>query len=212
MNKINMSIMSILPAIVLMPGMALAEGTAKLDSGNTAWMITATALVLLMTLPGLALFYGGMVRKKNVLSVCMQTIGIAALMSVLWVVCGYSLAFSNGNAFIGGLSKAFLKGVGYGTLSGTIPETVFVTFQMTFAIITPVLIIGKGHLEGNEYQVDFVPKVEVTVVVPASQLDAAVEAIVKAARTDKVGDGKIFVLDVERVVRIRTGEEDSDAL
>ncbi len=142
MNKINMSIMGILPVILLMPGMALADGPAKLNTGDTAWMITATALVLLMTLPGLALFYGGMVRKKNVLSVCMQTIGIAALMSVLWVVCGYSLAFSDGNAFIGGLSKAFLHGVGYGTLSGTIPETVFVTFQMTFAIITPVLIIG----------------------------------------------------------------------
>ncbi|GMQ99650.1 MAG: ammonium transporter [Zetaproteobacteria bacterium] len=142
MDKIKMSIMSILPAALLMPGLALAEEAPKLDSGDTAWMITATALVLLMTLPGLALFYGGMVRKKNVLSVCMQTIGLAALMSVLWVVCGYSLAFSDGNAFIGGLSKAFLSGVGYDTLSGTIPETVFVTFQMTFAIITPVLIIG----------------------------------------------------------------------
>jgi len=142
MNKIKMSIMSLLPAVLLMPGLALAEEAPKLDSGDTAWMITATALVLLMTLPGLALFYGGMVRKKNVLSVCMQTIGIAALMSVLWVACGYSLAFSDGNAFIGGLSKAFLSGVCYGTLSGTIPETVFVTFQMTFAIITPVLIIG----------------------------------------------------------------------
>jgi len=142
MNKIKISIMSLLPAALLVPCMALAEEAPKLDSGDTAWMITATALVLLMTLPGLALFYGGMVRKKNVLSVCMQTIGIAALMSVLWVVCGYSLAFADGNAFIGGLSKAFLNGVGYGTLSGTIPETVFVTFQMTFAIITPVLIIG----------------------------------------------------------------------
>jgi len=142
MNKIKMSIMSLLPVTLLVPGVALAEEAPKLDSGDTAWMITATALVLLMTLPGLALFYGGMVRKKNVLSVCMQTIGIAALMSVLWVVCGYSLAFADGNRFIGGLSKAFLNGVGYGTLSGTIPETVFVTFQMTFAIITPVLIIG----------------------------------------------------------------------
>ncbi len=142
MNKIKMSIMGILPIALLVPGIALAEEAPKLDSGDTAWMITATALVLLMTLPGLALFYGGMVRKKNVLSVCMQTIGIAALISVLWVVCGYSLAFADGNAFIGGLSKAFLNGVGYGTLSGTIPETVFVTFQMTFAIITPVLIIG----------------------------------------------------------------------
>jgi len=129
-----------LPLALLTPGLAFAEDT--LNSGDTAWMITATALVLLMTLPGLALFYGGMVRKKNVLSMCMQTIAIASLMSVLWVVCGYSLAFGEGSAFIGGLSKAFFSGVGYDTLSGTIPESVFATFQMTFAIITPVLIIG----------------------------------------------------------------------
>ena len=131
---------SMLPLALLMPGMAWAEDA--LNSGDTAWMITATALVLLMTLPGLALFYGGMVRRKNVLSMCMQTIAIAALMSVLWVVLGYSLAFAEGSAFIGGLGKAFFSGVGYGALSGTIPETVFATFQMTFAIITPVLIIG----------------------------------------------------------------------
>jgi len=131
-----------LPALLMTPGLALAEEAAKLDSGDTAWMITATALVLLMTLPGLALFYGGMVRKKNVLSICMQTMTIAALMSVLWVVCGYSLAFAEGNAFIGGLSKAFFSGITVDSLSGTIPETVFATFQMTFAIITPVLIIG----------------------------------------------------------------------
>ncbi len=128
------------PLALLTPGIAFAEDT--LNSGDTAWMITATALVLLMTLPGLALFYGGMVRKKNVLSMCMQTISIASLMSVLWVVLGYSLAFGEGTAFIGGLGKAFFSGVGYDTLSGTIPETVFATFQMTFAIITPVLIIG----------------------------------------------------------------------
>ncbi len=131
----------LLPAL-LAPGLALAEEAPTLNSGDTAWMITATALVLLMTLPGLALFYGGMVRKKNVLSMCMQTIAIASLMSVLWVVLGYSLAFGEGTAFIGGLGKAFFSGVGYDTLSGTIPETVFATFQMTFAIITPVLIIG----------------------------------------------------------------------
>jgi len=131
-----------LPALLMTPGLALAEEAAKLDSGDTAWMITATALVLLMTLPGLALFYGGMVRKKNILSICMQTITITALMSVLWVVCGYSLAFADGNAFIGGLSKAFFSGITVDSLSGTIPETVFATFQMTFAIITPVLIIG----------------------------------------------------------------------
>jgi len=131
-----------LPAALLTPVMAFAEEAPTLNSGDTAWMITATALVLMMTLPGLALFYGGMVRKKNVLSMCMQTIAIASLMSVLWVVLGYSLAFGEGTAFIGGLGKAFFSGVGYDTLSGTIPETVFATFQMTFAIITPVLIIG----------------------------------------------------------------------
>ncbi len=125
----------------LVPGIAFA-GEDKLSAGDTAWMITATALVLLMTLPGLALFYGGMVRKKNVLSVGMWMITTASLVSVLWVVVGYSLAFADGNAFIGGLSKAFFRGVGYDTLSGTIPETVFATFQMTFAIITPALALG----------------------------------------------------------------------
>jgi len=140
MNKLLTRTGVLAPAALLTPGMAMAAD--KLDSGDTAWMITATALVLLMTLPGLALFYGGMVRKKNVLSLCMQAIAIASLMSVLWVICGYSLAFGEGNNFIGDLSKAFFAGVGYKALSGSIPETVFATFQMTFAIITPVLIIG----------------------------------------------------------------------
>lgn len=138
MSKIGL----MLPSVLVAPAVAFAEETPTLNSGDTAWMITATALVLLMTLPGLALFYGGMVRKKNVLSMCMQSIAIASLMSVLWVVAGYSLAFGEGGAFIGGLGKAFFNGVGYETLSGSIPETVFATFQMTFAIITPVLIIG----------------------------------------------------------------------
>jgi Amt family ammonium transporter len=128
--------------VLLVPGVALADAKPTLDSGNTAWMLTSTALVLLMTLPGLGLFYGGMVRKKNVLSVVMQMIAITSLVSVLWVVCGYSMAFSDGNGYIGGLSKAFLSGVGYGAISGSIPETVFATFQMTFAIITPALIVG----------------------------------------------------------------------
>ncbi len=140
MSKLFIRMGLLTPAALLTPGMAMAAD--KLDSGDTAWMITATALVLLMTLPGLALFYGGMVRKKNVLSLCMQAIAIASLMSVLWVICGYSLAFGEGNNFIGDLSKAFFAGVGYKALSGSIPETVFATFQMTFAIITPVLIIG----------------------------------------------------------------------
>jgi len=114
------------------------------DSGDTAWILTSTALVLFMTLPGLALFYGGLVQSKNILSVLMQCIAIACLASVLWVVAGYSLAFSGGNALVGGLSKAFLAGVTRGSVvDGTgIPETLFIMFQMTFAIITPALIIG----------------------------------------------------------------------
>ena len=113
-----------------------------IDTGNTAWIITATALVLFMTLPGLALFYGGLVRKKNVLSVLMQCISVACLASVLWLVIGYSLAFGDGNQWIGDTSKMFLAGVGRDTLSGDIPETVFFAFQMTFAVITPALIVG----------------------------------------------------------------------
>ncbi|OFX12531.1 MAG: ammonia channel protein [Alphaproteobacteria bacterium RIFOXYD12_FULL_60_8] len=113
-----------------------------LDSGNTAWMLTSTALVLLMTIPGLALFYGGMVRKKNILATMMQSFAITALVTVLWVVAGYSLAFDAGSDYVGGLGKALLAGLETGSLSGTIPESVFVVFQMTFAIITPALITG----------------------------------------------------------------------
>ena len=116
-----------------------------LDTGDTAWMLTSTVLVLLMTIPGLALFYGGMVRKKNVLTTVMQSFAITCLMTILWMVVGYSLAFTDGgsmNAWIGGLDKAFFAGIGTDSLSGTIPESVFVTFQMTFAIITPALIAG----------------------------------------------------------------------
>jgi len=113
-----------------------------LSAGDTAWMLTSTALVLFMTIPGLALFYGGMVRKKNVLATTMQSFAITALMTIVWMVIGYSLAFSEGNAFVGGLSKMFLKDMTVDGLSGTIPESVFMTFQMTFAIITPALITG----------------------------------------------------------------------
>lgn len=116
--------------------------TPKLDSGNTAWMLVATALVLLMTIPGVALFYGGMVRQKNVLGTMMQSFAITALVTIVWMVAGYSLAFSEGGPFVGGLGKLFLNGIGVDTLSGTIPEMVFMTFQMTFAIITPALITG----------------------------------------------------------------------
>ena len=128
----------------LMPAVAEAA-EATLNGGNTAWILTATALVLFMTLPGLALFYGGLVQAKNVLSVFMQCFAIACLMSVLWLLGVYSLAFTDGgsaNALIGGLDKAFLAGVSFDTLSGDIPESVFFMFQMTFAIITPVLIVG----------------------------------------------------------------------
>lgn len=130
---------------MLLPSLALADEAPKLSSGDTAWMLTATALVLLMTIPGLAMFYGGMVRSKNVLATMMQTFAITCLVSVLWMVGGYSIAFTDGgsmNAWMGGLSKALLSGVHIDSLSGTIPETVFMTFQMTFAIITPALIVG----------------------------------------------------------------------
>lgn len=125
--------------LVAQPAAATEPG---LDAGDTAWMLTSTALVLMMTIPGLALFYGGMVRKKNVLAMAMQSFAIAALASVLWAVAGYSLAFTEGNAFIGGLGKAMLAGVTVDALTGTVPETVFITFQMAFAIITPALITG----------------------------------------------------------------------
>ena len=114
----------------------------SLDSGDTAWMLTATALVLLMTLPGVALFYGGLVRARNVLSVMMQCMGIAVLATVLWTVYGYSLAFGGDGWFTGGFGKAFFAGVHRGALEGTVPETVFAVFQLTFAIITPALVFG----------------------------------------------------------------------
>ncbi|MBK3882269.1 MULTISPECIES: ammonium transporter [Stutzerimonas stutzeri subgroup] len=135
---------------LISPGLALAQ-EATLDSGDTAWMLTATALVLFMTIPGLALFYGGMVRSKNILSVMMQCFAVTGLMSILWMVYGYSLAFdttgmeagvTNFNSFVGGLGRAFLSGLTPDSLVGAFPESVFITFQMTFAIITPALIVG----------------------------------------------------------------------
>ena len=125
--------------------LALAPWGARADelsAGDTAWMLTATALVLFMTIPGLSLFYAGMVRSKNVLSVMMQCFAITALMTVLWVAFGYSLAFTGAGAYWGSLEQAFLRGLTVDSLSGTIPESVFMTFQMTFAIITPALIVG----------------------------------------------------------------------
>ena len=123
------------------PGLALAQD--ELNSGDTAWMLTATALVLFMTIPGLSLFYAGMVRAKNALSVMMQCFAITCLMTVLWALYVYSLAFGNDiGGVIGDLSKVFMSGVGVDVVSGTIPETVFSIFQLTFAVITPALIVG----------------------------------------------------------------------
>ena len=115
---------------------------SAIDSGDTAWILTATALVLLMTLPGLALFYAGLVQSKNIVSVLMHHFAIAALMSVLWVIAGYSLAFSGDGAWVGDLANSFMSNITLDSASGTIPESVFAAFQMTFAIITPALIIG----------------------------------------------------------------------
>lgn len=126
-----------------LPSVVLAE--SALDTGDTAWILTSTALVLFMTIPGLSLFYAGLVRSKNVLSVLMQCFSITCLVSLLWLVFGYSLAFSDGGAlnnWLGGLSNAFLSDVTRDSMSGTIPETVFVMFQLTFAIITPALVVG----------------------------------------------------------------------
>lgn len=133
------------------PSLAMAQDATAPDSGDTAWMLTSTALVLFMTIPGLALFYGGLVRVQNVLSVLMQCFALTGLITIVWIICGYSLAFNTAGmeagkitltSFVGGLGTMFLKGVGVDSLSGTIPETVFVTFQLTFAIITPALIAG----------------------------------------------------------------------
>ncbi|WP_417660949.1 ammonium transporter [Pseudomonas sp.] len=135
---------------LVLPSVAMADEVV-LNSGDTAWMIVATALVLFMTIPGLALFYGGMVRSKNVLSVMMQCFAVTCLVSLLWVIYGYSMAFDttgmeegvvNFNSFVGGLSRAFLSGLGTDSLVAAVPESVFITFQMTFAIITPALIVG----------------------------------------------------------------------
>ena len=121
---------------------ATSASTAAIDSGDTAWILTATALVLMMTLPGLALFYGGLVQAKNVVSVLMHHFALACLLSVLWVVAGYSLAFSGDGAWVGNLGNLFMTGLGFDNTAGSIPESVFAAFQMTFAIITPALIIG----------------------------------------------------------------------
>jgi Amt family ammonium transporter len=125
---------------------AAAPVAPKLDSGDTAWMLTSVALVLMMTIPGLALFYGGMVRKKNVLATLMQSVAITCLVTVLWAIIGYSLAFTSGSAFLGGFDRVLLRGMkidSFTDLAKTIPESVYMCFQMTFAIITPALICGS---------------------------------------------------------------------
>jgi Amt family ammonium transporter len=131
-------------AALYMPA-ALAQAPAaapKIDAANTAWMITAAVLVLFMTLPGLALFYAGLVRTKNVLSVLMQCFAITCVVTLGWLAIGYSIAFGDGNAWWGGLGKSFLSGIQVATVKGSIPESVFAMYQLTFAIITPALVIG----------------------------------------------------------------------
>ena len=132
----------LLASLWLQPELAWS---AELNQANTAWILTSTTLVLFMTIPGLSLFYGGLVRSKNVLSVLMQCFAITCLVSIIWLSGAYSLVFSNGGdfqKFIGGWSKAFLPGLGTSQLTGDIPETLYFMFQMTFAIITPALIVG----------------------------------------------------------------------
>ncbi|MEO5573669.1 MAG: ammonia channel protein, partial [Gammaproteobacteria bacterium] len=148
----NRSVLSVLMLVLMgLPMLALGADAPTINSGDTAWMLTSTALVLLMTIPGLALFYAGMVRSKNVLSVLMQCFAITSLITILWALYGYSMAFdvtgmekgvTNFYSFFGSLNKAFLSGVTVDAVWVTIPETVFVIFQATFAIITPALIVG----------------------------------------------------------------------
>lgn len=145
MRLINIRL-STLPLLMLVslltPVASWAQAPTEINLGNTAWVLTSTALVLFMTLPGLSLFYGGLVRTKNVLSVLMQCFAITCLVSLLWFIYAYSLAFGTGNGLIGGFDKLFMAGVEENSLTGDIPETVFAMFQMTFAIITPALVVG----------------------------------------------------------------------
>ena len=152
MKNINLPV--IVLAGVLLPSVALA---GEISAGDTAWMLTASALVLLMTLPGLSLFYAGLVRARNVLSILMQCFTIACAMSILWFLVGYSLAFSGDGAYLGNLDKAFLNGVsGASVLDGqTIPESVFIVFQMTFIMITPALFVG-GFAERMNFSAMFI--------------------------------------------------------
>ena len=144
------AILSIALIIIASGAMPLyADGGAP-DGANSAWILSSTALVLFMTLPGLALFYGGLVRSKNVLTILMQCFSIACMASILWYVAGFSIAFGEGNAWFGGFKRIFLSGMNESSLNGSLPESVFVMFQMTFAIITPALIIG-GFAERTRF-------------------------------------------------------------
>ena len=141
-KKINFSLFLKKNLLIIFFSFFSFPAFAEVNNGDTAWILTSTALVLFMTLPGLALFYAGLVNSKNVVSVLMQHFAVACVVSVIWVILGYSLAFSSGNAWIGDLSNLFMKSIDINSTSGTIPESLFATFQMTFAIITPALIIG----------------------------------------------------------------------
>ena len=150
MKKCNLTLLSTFALLVATAGPALAEEAPAINSGDTAWMMTSTALVLFMTLPGLALFYGGLVRRKNVLSVLAQCLGIAGLATIMWWAFGYSLSFSGEGKFIGDLGAVFFKGlygpegsdIAFSSKLAGVPDSVFAMFQLTFAIITPALIVG----------------------------------------------------------------------
>lgn len=140
-----MKILSFLVILLLgslSAGDAFAQEAAGFDSGDTAWLLVSTLLVLMMTIPGLALFYGGLVKKDNILATLMQSLGVCVVVSVVWPIIGYSLAFAPGNIFVGGFDFAMLKHLTVDSASGTIPESVFITFQMTFAVITVALLVG----------------------------------------------------------------------
>ena len=142
MKKLNFKLFALLGALLAVYGQGALAQEATINGANTAWILTSTALVLFMTLPGLALFYGGLVRVKNILSVLMQCFAIACLVSILWLIAGYSLAFGTGNAWIGDLSMVFMANITEDALAGDIPLSLHAMYQMTFAIITPALIVG----------------------------------------------------------------------
>ena len=142
MRVIRLFLSAVTMVLVAVVSSAVVADDAVVRPGDTAWLMTSTALVLFMTIPGLALFYAGMVRAKNAVSVMMQCFAIAGLVSILWVLYGYSFVFGGRGALWGGLDKLFLSGVTRGSVTGTVPEVVFMVYQMAFAIITPAIIVG----------------------------------------------------------------------